>query len=347
MNAKIVGQSVYAVVLSVCALGAQAVDIETVPVGNPGNAADTRYETPGYGSVGYEYNIGKYEVTAGQYCEFLNAVAEDDTYGLYNAEMWSNDRGCKILQTGAAGAYTYSVASDYANRPANYVSWGDAARFTNWLHNGQPTGEQSDSTTEDGAYDLNGAVTDAALLAVGRKLEWTWAVTSENEWYKAAYYDPGSSSYYDYPTSSAAAPGYVNNSGDLSETGSPFTEGGTDPGNYATYDGDAGTNGISSPYYRTVVGEWEDSDSPYGTFDQGGNVWEWNEAVLSGPYCGLRGGTFTSTTTLYLHASYRNDYYIDEPTQEDHNIGFRVSAVPEPATIALLALGGLAVLRRR
>ena len=32
--------------------------------------------------------------------------------------------------------------------------------------------------------------------------------------------------------------------------------------------------------YTTVVGEFQNSDSPYGTFDQGGNVWEWNEAVV-------------------------------------------------------------------
>ena len=42
---------------------------------------------PGFGAVGYMYNIGKYEVTAGQYCEFLNKVAATDTYGLYNDSM--------------------------------------------------------------------------------------------------------------------------------------------------------------------------------------------------------------------------------------------------------------------
>ena len=51
---------------------AQATIIDTVPVGNPNNAADTRYETPGYGSVAYAYNVGKYEVTAAQYADFLN-----------------------------------------------------------------------------------------------------------------------------------------------------------------------------------------------------------------------------------------------------------------------------------
>jgi hypothetical protein len=60
---------------------AEAVNIEMVPVGNPGNAADTRYDATGFGSVGYNYQIGKYEVTVGQYIEFLNAVAKADPNG--------------------------------------------------------------------------------------------------------------------------------------------------------------------------------------------------------------------------------------------------------------------------
>jgi len=124
--------------------------LETVPVGNPGNAADTRYETPGYGAVSYEYKIGKYEVTAGQYTEFLNKVATTDTYGLYNTYMdTANDSwGCNIKQTGSSGSYSYSVAADWANRPVNMVSYWDSCRFANWLHNGQPTGAQDAGTTE-------------------------------------------------------------------------------------------------------------------------------------------------------------------------------------------------------
>ena len=96
----------------------------------------------GYGAVHYAYNIGTYEVTAGQYCEFLNAVAATDSHELYNSNMWSNTYGCKIQRSGSLGSYTYSVDVNWANRPVNYVSWGDAARFANWLHNGQPTGPQ-------------------------------------------------------------------------------------------------------------------------------------------------------------------------------------------------------------
>ena len=105
-----------AMLVGVAAQAEQLIDL--VPVGNAGNDPDDT----GYGSVGYQYQIGKYEVTAGQYTAFLNAVAATDTYGLYNALMWSSDYGCKIQQTGAAGSYTYSVADDRKNRPVNYVS---------------------------------------------------------------------------------------------------------------------------------------------------------------------------------------------------------------------------------
>ncbi len=308
--------------------------IETVTVGDPGNAGENSGESePGgsgpdriCGAVDYTYNIGKYEVTAGQYTEFLNAVANDDTYGLYNTSMWVNTYGCKIERTGSSPDYSYGVASDWADRPVNYVSWGDAARFANWLHNGQLTGAQNLSTTEDGSYYLDGATSDAELMAVVRELDATWVIPSEDEWYKAAYYEGGSGVYYDYPTSSDSVPGYVNNSGNLSGPGTAFKEGGTDPGNYAMYDGDAGTNGIGSPYYRTEVGEWENSDSPYGTSDQGGNVWEWNGAMLYGSYRGLRGGSFYYRDSI-LHAAYRygSAYYF--PTYEYSFIGFRVAEV--------------------
>jgi formylglycine-generating enzyme required for sulfatase activity len=251
-----------------------AITIETVPVGDPGNAADMRYNLgawpEGCGAVAYTYNIGKYEVTAGQYTAFLNAVAATDTYGLYNTSMWSlgpNIYGCQIQQSGSSGIYTYSVDANFANRPVTYVSWGDAARFSNWLHNGQPTGEQGLSTTEDGAYYLNGATTNAQLHAVSRKAGATWAITSEDEWYKAAYHknDGVTGNYWDYPTSSNTAPGR-----DMDDAS----------GNNANLFGFPFP--IDSNMFSTVAGEFQNSDSPYGTFDQGGNVWEWNEGIYGG-----------------------------------------------------------------
>ena len=121
----------FVVATVLAATGAYAINIDTVPVGNPGNAADTT----GYGAVGYDYDIGTYEVTGAQYAQFLNAVAATDPYGLYNTHMGAGDWACKIQRSGTSGSYTYSVADDWANRPVNLVSWYDAARFCNWLTN--------------------------------------------------------------------------------------------------------------------------------------------------------------------------------------------------------------------
>jgi len=314
-----------------------------VTVGNPGNAGVwSGYDYGGYGpdricgAVGYSFNMGKFEVTAGQYTAFLNAVAKTDTYGLYNTSMadpytdwvW----GCNIQRSNSSGSYTYSVAADWANRPVNYVSWGDGARFANWLTHGQPTGAQNGSTTEDGSYYLNGAISDAALLAVVRKSPeqgGRYYIPTEDEWFKAAYHknDGVTDHYFSYPTGSNNMPS--------NRLGTP------DPGSSANYQRFSYT--IGSPYYRTVVGDFENSESPYGTFDQGGNVSEWNEAILDGSWrCG-RGGFFDFGGDTLLAAFRGNDY----PTSEWYGGGFRVSEVPEPATMALLALGGVGMLIRR
>jgi formylglycine-generating enzyme required for sulfatase activity len=136
--------------------------------------------------VGYEYGIGKYEVTAGQYTEFLNAVATEDTYGLYNMLMDYDANpgafGPNIKRMGASGGYSYSVAADWAKRPVNHVSFWDSARFANWLHNGQPTGPQGSGTTEDGAYDLNG-YTGSDEASITRQPGAKFFLPSEDEWY--------------------------------------------------------------------------------------------------------------------------------------------------------------------
>jgi len=311
-----------------------------VTVGNAGNTADTPDTRHGtYGAVAYEYNIGKYEVTAGQYAAFLNAVAKTDTYGLYNSTMADTSYGSGIAQTSGTGGYVYTVDSAFINRPVNFVSWGDAARFTNWLTNGQGNG-----STETGAYNLNGAMTYAELWAMvvptaTERATWStgtktyFLLPSEDEWYKAAYYDPaktGGASYWDYPTSSNTDPGQ-----DMTEV--------TNSGNNANHYTSPYTYPIDSGKYTTLVGEFDNSDSPYGTFDQGGNVWEWNEAIPYWSFRGLRGGSFDDGYD-FLHAS---DRYMAWPSDESRSFGFRVSVVPEPATLALLALGGLAFIRRR
>ncbi len=318
--------------VAILATAGQAVTIDYVPVGDPGNVADDEVmsdSTIGYGRVDYAYNIGTYEVTAGQYTEFLNAVAKTDTNGLYNTGMWSIDQGCKIERSGSSGSYTYSVDVKSENRPVNLVSFYDTLRFSNWLHNGQPTGAQGPSTTEDGAYDVS--LGDSVVRKPGARV----FLPSEDEWYKAAYYDADNSVYYDYPTGTDATPSNV-----LSNPAS-------DPGNNANFD-DGGPT-IGSPYWMTEVGDFENSASPYGTFDQGGNLWELNEVDLfgGGSSRGMRGSGWDAGSGL-LHASGR---YGSPATLELASIGFRVaSVVPEPGSITLLVCGmvsGLIWWRRR
>jgi formylglycine-generating enzyme len=300
--------------------------LETVPVGNVNNSPDANTGNL-YGSVDHTYAIGKYEVTAGQYCEFLNAKATIDTYGLYNSAMWSDRYGCKIQQTGSSGSYAYSVAADYANRPVNYVSFWDAARFTNWLCNGQGSGD-----TEAGAYTLAGYNGDDGRVIV-KNVGAPWWIPSENEWYKAAYNNGGSAAtdYFLYPTSSNSVP-------------SNLLVNPTDPGNNATFSNGGDT--IGSPYWRTEVGAHENSDSPYGTFDQCGNVDEWNDTVLQNSVRGFRDGCFAD----YWFRLSSLKFGANGPLFEGHGRGFRVASVPEPGSIVMLlsiAIGGLLFRRRR
>jgi formylglycine-generating enzyme required for sulfatase activity len=294
------------------------VEIVTVAIGNPGNAPDTRYATPGIGGVDYIYEIGKFEITAGQYCTFLNAVAASDPYELYSTSMDTtiNAYGCNILRSGLYGSYTYSVAPDWANRPVNFVSWGDAARFCNWLQNGQPTGTLTGfpaldaALTEDGSYYIDGRMTDEAWLAVTRKPGTTWVIPTENEGYKAALHknDGPSGNYYCYPTQSDEPP--------VAEP----PPGRSEPPGSANCDW-----AVGAPYYRNEVGAYANSPSPYGTFDQGGNVWEWNEAIVLSPYRGLQGGCFNYEVEN-LHASHR-EFGGGGTIEGYYGIGFRVAKV--------------------
>ena len=294
-----------------------AITIATMPVGNAGNAADTT----GFGEVDYTYNIGEYDVTSSQYTAFLNAVASTDTYGVYNSSMsGTTDGNPGIIQSGSSGSYTYSVAAGRGNYPVTDVTFWDTTRFANWLDNGQPTGAEGPGTTETGTYTLT--PTGIANNTVTRNANYTWAVTSENEWYKAAYYTPGGGTgnsnpnYWLYPTQSNT----------ISLTQANYS----DPPTY--YSNDTTPVGLY-PY-----------PSYYGTYDQGGDVYQWNESIY-GSYRGLRGGSFGDFLVSHLQSG--ENYFYDYPSADFNYLGFRVSQVPEPASLGVLALGFTGMLLRR
>jgi formylglycine-generating enzyme required for sulfatase activity len=140
---------------------AGSVNIASVVVSDPGNAPDPATQV---GSVDHEFRMGQFDITIGQYTLFLNAVAQFDPHGLYNPKMATDLMVAGIARMGSPGRFRYRVLppsglvqipeATAAHRPITYVSWFDAARFANWMTNGQPSGRQTVKTTENGAYNL-------------------------------------------------------------------------------------------------------------------------------------------------------------------------------------------------
>ena len=302
--------------------------IDTVTVGDAGNAADTTT----YGAVAGAFAIGKYEVTIGQYTSFLNAVAATDTHSLYNPNMATVQNIAGITRNGSSGSFSYSAIGS-ANRPITHVSWFDAARFANWMNNGATNG----ASTETGAYTLNGATSGIITKNPGA----TWWIPGEDEWYKAAYYKGGGTNagYWLYPTESNTAPGNT-------------IGGATNQANY--FDGDYAVTQSSTlsgtQNYLTDAGAFSGSGSAYDTYDQGGNVEEWNDAVVGSDRV-VRGGVWNLNAT-FLESSKRISVL---PTSESSYVGFRLAtvasatSVPEPGMWlpSLLLVMGVAFRRRR
>jgi sulfatase modifying factor 1 len=291
------------------ASAALAVTMDWTPIGNPGNTCETQGGGC-FGAVGYAYDIGTYEVTNAQYAEFLNAKAADDPLALYNTSMGSGTGG--ITRSGVSGGYSYIAIAGRGDMPVNFVSFYDALRFANWLNNGQGAGD-----TETGAYTLEGGTaTPSNGTTVTRNPGATIFLTSEDEWYKAAYHDALDTCVGDYcdyparldPTTTCATPNATANQ----------------------------ANCFGAVGDLTNKGSYTGSASPYGTFDQGGNVMEWHEAIISGFYRGVRGGGFIYGAS-YLAAS---AYALTDPASEEYYFGFRVASIPEPST-GLLVIAGL------
>ena len=375
-------------------------ELEFVTVGNPGNQ-DAPADDSGarYGGVDYTYRIGKYEVTYGQYLEFLNAKAKSDPTGLYDPSMTNDKIANGISRDGSSGSYIYSLLNDAsADLPVTFVNFTDAARYANWINNGK-----GDSSTEEGAYKITTASLKSAIrkdgvitymakgkldlqpgdqiqtsgfkgigfatrslikdvkfqngvtlfstandypdavaegrgkvvaVAASRSADAKFWIPNEDEWVKAAYYDPnlneGAGGYYTWATQSNEYPG-VSVGALPNQANVPSA----DKSRFANTPLNPNIDPLNGPNLLTPVGAFTNSSSYYGTFDQDGNVTEWTETIydksaLFGNWNRSVDATRSKHGAIYYSgtpgSSRRDDGLM--PNDIGYGTGFRLAAAP-------------------
>ena len=272
--------------------------VDFVSISQTNNTADTT----GYGAVPYNYRAGTYEISQLQ-------ITKATQIGMANV---------------SAGAWTGS-------QPAANISWYEAAAFVNFLNTNSGKTAAYILSWSGTAWSMTLQSSNAWTLGgtnLYRNKDTFYFLPSDNEWYKAAYYNAAGTNYFLYPTASSKAPTAVA----------------------------SGTNALSAVYNLAAsvpaMVDIAGGLSPYGTMGQGGNVVEMMESAFartnSSPseLRGFRGG-FWDSSEPNLRSSVRDG---GGPTLEDSVIGFRVASVAEPSTYALLlmtAAGVLGTTRRR
>ncbi len=278
--------------------GANSFSIDFVSIGNPGNPPDANPNPAG--AVAYPYRIGKYEISE-QMIDKANAI-------------------------GGLGITKDTRGPDY---PATSVTWYEAAKFVNWL-------DTSTGSVPAYKFDANGNFQLWTPIDPGHNANNLYRnslahyfLPSENEWHKAAYYDPVAGMYHTYPTGSDSAPDGIDFPGDP---------------NFDAVFYDGATNG--EPNVSADAGLL----SPYGTMGQGGNVREWLETQDD-----LRNNTTTEQHVIAGggwgdSANVLANWNSTSAALNDQTnvLGFRVgSVVPEPCWSRLFAALPLIVFGRR
>jgi formylglycine-generating enzyme required for sulfatase activity len=222
-----------------------------------------------------------------------------------------------------ASAYdedTYWVGTSV---PTNEVSWYEAAQFANWLNTSTGHHAAYNFTGTPGTSDYAFALWSPTEADGGTNLyrhkDAFYFLPTEDEWVKAAYWN------------------------------------GVEIQTWATPSDAVPVQNVDANYDWEGPGPWtvgSGIEELNGTFDMMGNLQEWMESPRddasygAASVRGVRGGCYNLYGGIdILDSSIRN--YTD-PYHEEISFGFRVaSEVPEPATMSLLALGGVAMLKRR
>jgi formylglycine-generating enzyme required for sulfatase activity len=279
--------------------------MEFVPIGDPGNPADTTGRPNPVGTVPYFYNMGKYEVSRDQYIKANTEVGLGIPVGTLNIEGGSNPQ-----------------------LPVTYVTWNWAARFTNWLNTSQGFPPAYKFEYQPGAvgYDANQNISlwadgDAGYNPANpfRNSLAKYFLPSVDEWYKAAFYDRSTSTYFDHAAGSNTVPMAV----------ASGTAAGT-----AVY----GQSATTGPAQITQAGGL----SPYGVMGMSGNAVEWEETAYdlvnasASEFRGLRGGSWLRSSPGSASERDRGD-----PSSDGFHIGFRVASKSAGAEFGDLEFGDL------
>ena len=182
-----------------------------------------------YGSVSYDYEIAKYEIK------------------ISDIELWWDA--------------PLPISGDPDSPPLGF-SFNQFSRFINWLNVRYGYHEAYNFTTsnDNDPIELWPLADSWSASNRFRHKDARYFIPSEDEWYKAAYYDPnkngeGLGGYYEYPTGSDTPPTAVAS--------------GTDEGT-AVFDQDPINDTVASVYEAGGL-------SSYGTMGQGGNAYEFIE----------------------------------------------------------------------
>ena len=301
-TAILAGASLTAAHADTFGTGANQFTLDFTTIGNANNSADTT----GYGSVGYDYRIGTYEISQ-------NQIDKATASGLAHvtAGGWSGDK------------------------PAANMSWYESAAFVNWLNTSKgftsaynltwsgSTWSMALWTATDAGYDANNEYRNSLAK---------YFLPSENEFYKAAFGKSDGSGYYLYPTASDAAPTAVT-SGTTSGT-AVYNQGWIPPGPASIYQ----AGGLSS--YGTMgqggnIQEWQESSSDGTNNNVGdqrmvrGGYWYGSSSDALDSSTRSSFGPSTDIVNLGLRVAGVSGIVPDNP------------AVPEPSTYALIGLGAL------